>query len=106
MKRCVVCGHKTPGSDLSCIKCGEASWAWVADVAPAAPAAEPAPKKGAKKKAKVVEPVAPAISDAEFEAELAAASDDELFALYADENLSPAWLKLIEAEVARRDSQS
>lgn len=103
MKRCLVCNHMAADSDPSCAKCGEGSWAWVVDVAPAAPTTK---KKSAKKSAKVeaapVEPAAPAISDEEFAAELASASEADLLGLFGDESLSPAWRKLVEVEIAKR----
>lgn len=104
MKSCLVCNHMAANSDLACSKCGEASWAWAVDAAAIAPA--PTKKKPAKKSAKAeaspVEPAAPAISDEEFAAELASASEADLLGLFGDESLSPAWRKLVETEIAKR----
>lgn len=100
MKRCLVCNHMAADSDPSCAKCGEGSWVWVVDVAPA-PAKKSTKKKSAKVEAAPVE-AAPAISDEEFAAELASASEADLLGLFGDESLSPAWRKLVDAEIAKR----
>lgn len=104
MKRCQICGHVSKDSDSSCIKCGEASWAWVADIAPVPAPVVSEPKKK-QKKGKAAEPVAPAangISDEEFAEELASATDTDLVALSADDKLPASWQKLIQDEIAKR----
>lgn len=103
MKNCQVCGLVCEDVLDSCDACGEASWVFAVDVV------ADKPKKSAKKKA--VQPVevlqapvvAPSISDEEFAAELANASELDLLTLIGEENLSPSWRALVEAEIDKRD---
>jgi len=104
MKNCQVCGLVCEDVLGSCDACGEASWAFAVAVV------ADKPKKSATKKA--VQPIevleapvveAPSISDEEFAAELADASELDLLTLIGDENLSPSWRALVESEIDKRD---
>lgn len=104
MRNCQVCGLCEDVSD-SCLACGEASWLF-SDV----PADKP--KKSGKKQPapEAPAPEAPApeahgISDEEFAGELAYASEMELLALIGDEQLSPAWRDLVNAEIVKREAK-
>lgn len=109
MKRCAVC-DKVCGDVPSCDGCGESSWSIItksvekpAAKPVAAPAEAPA-KKGVKKKsAKTAAPAMPQISDEDFAAELALASDSELLSLMGNENLSDSQSDLLAMEIAKRD---
>jgi len=111
MKSCLVCGALADAKALACSACGEASWklsggAPVAPVAPvaAAPVVAKKPAKKASKKSSPAEsaPVDSVVSDAEFAAEIAAASEVDLLSLLGEEGLSPEWRAILVAEIEKR----
>ena len=106
MKNCQVCGLVCEDVLASCDACGEASWAFAVDVVADKPK-KPGKKKPAQSEEVLAAPVVevPVISDEEFAAELANASELDLLTLIGDENLSPAWRVLVEAEIDKRDTK-
>lgn len=119
MKSCQVCSLLVEDEIVDCADCGEASWTFSVDVAPAAK-----PKKAKTKATKAAPPVVeesvvapvvdepaalvtndPVISDAEFAEELSKAADDELLALIGDARLPANWRALVDAEIAKRGDQ-
>jgi len=103
MKICQVCGRNEEDSSDSCRACGEGSWSFSVSIY-----AEPERKQGKKRPIPAdVKPVedTSAISDAEFETELANASDMDLLSLVADEHLTQVWRELVSAEIIKRDSK-
>ena len=126
MKSCQVCSLLVEDELAECPDCGEASWAFAADVVPVA-RAKKAKSKAAKNELPAVEepPVAPVadvafdsvigddpvandvefdsvIGDVEFTDELTKASDDELLALIGDARLPANWRVLVDAEIVKR----
>lgn len=111
MKVCAVCGASASVAASSCGACGEGSWQPF--VAPAAPVPVEA-KKAAKKSKKVqpvvesvaepvAEPVAGDITDEDFAAEIAQASDADLLSLLGESSaMSPSWRALLLAEIDKR----
>jgi len=106
MKSCEVCSAVAGDDDaISCEMCGESSWLLLA--------AEPA-KKAAKRTKKsqpvepaaepVAEPTAPGdITDADFAAEIAQASDADLLSLLGESSaMSPSWRAMLIAEIEKR----
>lgn len=120
MKVCAVCGASAAVSASSCGACGEGSWKPFVASSPkaapvAAPVAEPKKAKKTKKASSSVEPVAAPeesvaasgeISDEDFAAEIAAASDVDLLALMGETSAMPeSWRAMLTAEIEKRGAQ-
>lgn len=111
MKSCQVCSLLVEDELAECFDCGEASWAFAADVVPVA-ITKKTKNKTTKNALPAVEepPVAlvadveldSVIGDVEFTDELTKASDDELLALIGDERLPANWRVLVDAEIVKR----
>jgi hypothetical protein len=117
MKVCAVCGSSAPVSASSCSACGEGSWKpFVAPANAVEPVVEPKKTKRSKKASPaVVEPVAAPeeiaaasgeISDEDFAAEIAAASDVDLLTLMGEASAMPeTWRTMLMAEIDKRGAQ-
>lgn len=108
MKRCAVC-DKVCGDVPSCDGCGESSWSIITKsvekptAKPVAAPAEAPAKKGMKKKSSKTSPAMPQISDEDFAAELALASDIDLLSLMSADGLTESQSELLALEIAKRD---